>query len=268
VVYGHSSDSGYTRPGVPPQGMSCPVSHPIKGNFTTHSGERCIHHMRRQLLSGRTKIGPTGLVVLSFLAPAMSSPDPAGGQSDLLRAQNLATCLSGKFSSLCKREWLTAEDFRKTDSAERQENLRVCLTGKYPSLCRREKLSPQEIEAVVVAEREENRRVCLTGRYKILCRGNLLSETERKDMLLAERRENARVCLTGRYPALCDKSLITQEELLQTSVAELGDGSVWKVDTADVIDSALWLPISDIVVCDGKLINTDDNETVSARRIR
>jgi hypothetical protein len=25
--------------------MSCPVSYPIKGNFTTYSGERCIHHL-------------------------------------------------------------------------------------------------------------------------------------------------------------------------------------------------------------------------------
>ncbi len=33
------------RPGVPPQGMSCPVSHPIKGNFTTFSGERCIYYV-------------------------------------------------------------------------------------------------------------------------------------------------------------------------------------------------------------------------------
>lgn len=33
------------RYGVPPQGMRCPVTHPIKGNFTTYSGEPCIHHL-------------------------------------------------------------------------------------------------------------------------------------------------------------------------------------------------------------------------------
>ena len=238
-----------------------------------------------------------------------SAPDPANGQSDVLRAQNLATCLSGKFPSLCKHEWLTAEDLRKADTAEREENLKVCLTGKFPELCRREKLSPQQAERVLAAEREENRRVCLTGRYKVLCKRNLLSEAERKEVLVAERRENARVCLTGSYPLLCDKSLLTQEELLQTAAAErrvaedrskpagrrggsrtgssgceaghwiesvaadgqiikLEDGSIWEVDAADRIDSALWLPISDIVVCDDKLVNTDDSETVSARRIR
>ena len=31
------------RPGVPPsEAGSCPATHPIKGNFTTSTGERCI----------------------------------------------------------------------------------------------------------------------------------------------------------------------------------------------------------------------------------
>ncbi len=35
------------RPGLPPQdAWTCPLSHPIKGNFTTYSGERCIYHMK------------------------------------------------------------------------------------------------------------------------------------------------------------------------------------------------------------------------------
>ena len=51
------------------------------------------------------------------------------------------------------------------------------------------------------------------------------------------------------------------------SVIKLEDGSLWKVDDADIVDSALWLPTTDIVVCDGKLINTEDNESVGARRI-
>lgn len=33
------------RPGVPPKSSwTCPVTQPIKGNFTTYSGERCIYH--------------------------------------------------------------------------------------------------------------------------------------------------------------------------------------------------------------------------------
>jgi len=51
-------------------------------------------------------------------------------------------------------------------------------------------------------------------------------------------------------------------------IVKLEDGSIWEVDAVEAIDSALWLPTTDIVACDDKLINTDDNETVSATRIR
>ena len=51
-------------------------------------------------------------------------------------------------------------------------------------------------------------------------------------------------------------------------IVKLEDGSIWEVDAVDAIDSALWLPTTDIVACDDKLINTEDNETVSATRLR
>ena len=35
------------RPGVQPEGFNCPLAQPIKGNFTTYSGERCIYHVPR-----------------------------------------------------------------------------------------------------------------------------------------------------------------------------------------------------------------------------
>lgn len=50
-------------------------------------------------------------------------------------------------------------------------------------------------------------------------------------------------------------------------IVVLEDGSVWQVDAADAIDSSLWLPMTNIVACDDKLINTDDGETVEAVRI-
>lgn len=50
-------------------------------------------------------------------------------------------------------------------------------------------------------------------------------------------------------------------------IVVLEDGSVWQVDSTDAIDSALWLPTTNIVACDDKLINTDDGETVEAVRI-
>jgi micrococcal nuclease len=44
------------RPGVPPESAwMCPASQPIKGNFTTYSGERCIYHVPGGQFYGKTK---------------------------------------------------------------------------------------------------------------------------------------------------------------------------------------------------------------------
>jgi hypothetical protein len=44
------------RPGVKPQdAWTCPASQPIKGNFTTYSGERCIYHMSGGQFYNKTK---------------------------------------------------------------------------------------------------------------------------------------------------------------------------------------------------------------------
>jgi hypothetical protein len=40
------TEANAAQVGVPPQSAwSCPLTHPIKGNFTTHSGEPCIYHV-------------------------------------------------------------------------------------------------------------------------------------------------------------------------------------------------------------------------------
>ena len=45
-----------SRPGVPPEdAWTCPLTQPIKGNFTTYSGERCIYHMKGGQFYGKTK---------------------------------------------------------------------------------------------------------------------------------------------------------------------------------------------------------------------
>jgi hypothetical protein len=56
------------------------------------------------------------------------------------------------------------------------------------------------------------------------------------------------------------------------SVIKLEDDSLWKVSPIDEINSALWLPATDIAVIDSddlsypyKLVNKDDNEVVNAR---
>lgn len=250
----------------------------------------------------------TLIAALSVMLISLST----SAQSDFEKSQNLTTCLSGRYPSLCKKNWLSTDEFKKVDVAERRENLSTCLTGRYPSLCNRTKLSHDEVQQVLAAEKRENLTTCLTGRYKTLCKKNYLSGPELNQVLAAEKSENLRTCLTGLYKSLCDKSALTKEQLSQTQVAEnrvgenhkqlvgktptprgrrrsssscetghwvesvsndgqivkLEDGSIWEVDAVDAIDSMLWLPVTDITVCDDKLINTEDNETVSATRIR
>jgi micrococcal nuclease len=50
------AQAAQSRPGIPPQdARTCPATHPIKGNFTTYSGERCIYHVPGGAFYGKTK---------------------------------------------------------------------------------------------------------------------------------------------------------------------------------------------------------------------
>lgn len=49
---------------------------------------------------------------------------------------------------------------------------------------------------------------------------------------------------------------------------ELENGSVWQINPINVITTMLWLPITNIAICDNILVNTDSNETVGARQIQ
>lgn len=51
-------------------------------------------------------------------------------------------------------------------------------------------------------------------------------------------------------------------------IIKLEDGSVWEVDDTDTVDSSLWLSMSDVVLCDDKIVNVDEGETVSATQLR
>lgn len=51
-----SAQAAQSRPGVFPQdAWTCPLTHAIKGNFTTYSGERCIYHVPGGQFYNRTK---------------------------------------------------------------------------------------------------------------------------------------------------------------------------------------------------------------------
>ena len=65
----------------------------------------------------------------------------------------------------------------------------------------------------------------------------------------------------------CEGGHWIDEVMGDGAIIKLEDGSLWQVDSVDTVDSALWLPTTNVVVCDGKLINTEDNESVEAERI-
>jgi hypothetical protein len=220
---------------------------------------------------------------------------------------NLKLCLEGKYPSLCDKSKLSETQKTSAFLSEKKENLKLCLIGKYPSLCKKQLLSEVELGRVNEAELKENLKVCKTGKYPSLCKHNLLTSNELSLVRNSEKNENLKICLSGRYSALCKYDLLTTEQFASVKkqeehnkkigsspkprtgrsiasscdsghwiesvsgdgqIIKLEDGSIWEVDPIDRIDAMLWLPITDIVSCSDKLINTDDNEIVNAIRLK
>jgi hypothetical protein len=50
-------------------------------------------------------------------------------------------------------------------------------------------------------------------------------------------------------------------------IIRLEDGSMWRVDDIDTITSAIWLPVSEVLVCETKIIGVDDGESVAVTRL-
>ena len=152
-----------------------------------------------------------GLLGIALLGVSLAQVVSAGPYEDTINAErreNLKTCLSGKYPSLCRHNLLSSQEAQQVSAAEREENLTTCLSGKYPSLCKHNLLSSQEAQQVSAAERRENLTTCLSGKYPSLCSHNLLSPQEAQQVDAAERRENLTTCLSGKYPSLCRQDLL------------------------------------------------------------
>jgi len=218
---------------------------------------------------------------------------------------NLSNCLDGKYPILCDKSKLNDQQRKQAENAERRENLNTCLSGRYPSLCKKQLLNTEELSKAIAAEDQQNLSTCLTGKYPSLCKKNRLTENQRITVEKAEKAENLNTCLSGRFKILCkhelltpsESNLVTQAEknyvpppsssrkkgggyrtcesghwidavMSDGEIVKLEDGSLWEIDSGDQIDTMLWLPMTDIVACPDKLINTEDNETAGARRLR
>jgi hypothetical protein len=66
----------------------------------------------------------------------------------------------------------------------------------------------------------------------------------------------------------CDSGHWIQEVLADGQIIQLEDNSVWEVDTSDAVTASIWLPTDDVIVCEEKLINVDDKESVGVRRLK
>ncbi|MFX3544878.1 hypothetical protein [Ralstonia mannitolilytica] len=192
--------------------------------------------------------------------------------------ENLKTCLTGRYPALCNRSKLTPNEAQQVLAAEKRENLKTCLTGRYKALCRKDLLSAAELKQVTSAELAENARTCLDGRYPSLCNKSQLT---REQFSQAEEAESRAAMNQRRYASRsyaprarrfsasgCESGHWVDSVSDDGQIVKLEDQSIWQVDAVDAVDSALWLPTTDIVACGDKLINTEDNETVSATRIR
>lgn len=179
---------------------------------------------------------------------------------------------------MCNKVKLSPDELQLVIAAEKRENLKTCLTGRYKVLCKKNLLTESELKQVLAAERVENLRICMTGRYPTLCNRSPLSKDELAQVQAAENRAaesprqlparpRAAPSRSGGYSG-CETGHWVESVSSDGQIVKLEDGSIWEVDAVDAIDSALWLPTTEIIACDDKLINTDDNETVSARRIR
>ena len=77
------------------------------------------------------------------------------------------------------------------------------------------------------------------------------------------------LALTFGSPAIaCDSGHWIEEVSSNGAIVVLEDGSVWSIAFGDQSDTSLWLPTTDVTVCEDKLINTEDGEVAEAQRLR
>jgi hypothetical protein len=202
--------------------------------------------------------------------------------------------MTGKYPALCDHSKLTDAELKAVREAEKQENLRVCLDGRYPALCDHSLLSAEEAERVRAAEKDENLKVCLDGRYPALCNRALLTPEQVKSVEAAEtraqlvrpaphrkpnsedspsRRGAREGSLAEEYPGVGGGHWIS-EVSSDGGIITLEDGSLWEISATDRVDTALWLPITDITVLESRspigkyrylLLNKDDDEKAQAK---
>ena len=159
-------------------------------------------------------------------------------------SDNLQTCLSGKYPSLCNYSQLSSPQAKQAREAERRENLKTYLTGKYPSLCKHELLRSDELNRVSAAELAKNRKICLDGRYQSLCDHHELSPKHQKEAMAAEaqaskNKKKAMPVAVSNTISSCEDGYWIKSVTQGGEIVILEDGSVWEISSIDRIYNSL-----------------------------
>ncbi|WP_166298322.1 hypothetical protein [Bradyrhizobium sp. 2S1] len=89
-----------------------------------------------------------------------------------------------------------------------------------------------------------------------------------KDTIKPKRTQRPIATAAALPTGACEGDHWIEEVLAGGKIIELEDRSLWKVDPADQVTASLWLSADDVLVCDGKIVNVDDKESVQASKIR
>ncbi len=97
IALSFSGASSQSRPGVPPKdAWTCPTTRPIKGNFTTYSGERCIYHMPGGQSFARSSTGSPRAALGSSVATVREKSADSTSKALLT-----ATCCTPRLQPYC-----------------------------------------------------------------------------------------------------------------------------------------------------------------------
>lgn len=227
-VKGHVTKNGTY---VSPHYRSAPDKNPYNnwsypGNVNPYTGKEATGNPDTYLLRQYNKTSQDSITP-GTIAPGRQTPnnieldiyDAGTGREDG-RTDNLKTCLTGKYPTLCKHSSLTSEQAIMVREAELTDNLRTCLTGKYPTLCKHSDLTSEQETSVREAELADNLKTCLTGKYPTLCKHSDLTPEQATAVREAELEDNLKTCLTGKYPTLCKHSSLTSGQAIIVRAAE------------------------------------------------
>lgn len=65
----------------------------------------------------------------------------------------------------------------------------------------------------------------------------------------------------------CETTTI-EEVLGDGSIIKLQDGTIYQVNTGDESTASMWTSLTEVVVCDDKIINTEDNESIEVTQLK